>query len=99
MAHGNQPQHAGRRAKLLKTRGEMSMSMTKKMMLGTAIAAATVVAGLAPASAHGRHHQFYGMRGPVVVAPSYLATCDYFHWKWQRTGSRYWRAQYFDCIR
>ena len=74
----------------------MSMSMTKKLAVGAAIAAATAIALVAPASAHGHRHHF-GFRAPIVLAPSYVATCDYFYWKWQRTGSRYWRAQYFAC--
>jgi hypothetical protein len=75
----------------------MSMTKAKKLALGAAVGAAALIAALAPASAHGsRHgHHFYG--APIVVAPSYAATCDYFYWKWQRTGSRYWRARYFDC--
>ena len=57
----------------------MSMSMTRKMVLGAAIAAGSpLVAALAPASAHGRHRHHFGFSAPIVVAPSYVATCDYF---------------------
>ena len=76
----------------------MSMSMTRKMVLGAAVGVAALFAALAPASAHGGHRHHFGYGAPIVVAPSYVATCDYFYWKWQRTGSRYWRSQYFNCI-
>jgi hypothetical protein len=76
----------------------MKLSQSRKLILGAAVAAATVIALVAPASAHGRHRHHFGFRAPIVLAPSYTASCDYYHWKWQRTGSRYWRSQYFACI-
>lgn len=80
----------------------MTISTTKKMVLGAAVGLAGVVAMLAPAAAHGRHHRhhhhhFRHWHAPVFITESY-GSCHYLYRKWRYTGSRYWKFRYFDCI-
>lgn len=77
----------------------MTMSTTRKLVLGAAVGLAGVVAMLAPAAAHGRyhghhHHFFRHWHAPVF---SY-GSCHYLYRKWRYTGSRYCKFRYFDCI-
>jgi hypothetical protein len=79
----------------------MSNSATKKLVLGTMVGAIAVIGALTPAFARSGHHGHHRhiFRAPIVVTPSHLGSCDYYYWKWKRTGSTYWRSQYFSCIR
>lgn len=78
----------------------MSISGTKTMMLGTTIGLVARMAVLTPASARGRHHHHHHFRAwhaPVIVT-SDSGSCGFYYRKWKRTGSAYWRSQYFACI-
>jgi hypothetical protein len=82
----------------------VNISTTKKMVLGTTVGLAALMAMLAPASAHRRHHHhghhhhhFRHWHGPAYVTYGYNS-CDYFYRKWKYTGSGYWKYKYFDCI-
>jgi hypothetical protein len=56
---------------------------------------------------HHHHHHKHDRRrlalsGPDVEIPfadSDSEDCEYYYGKWQRTGSRYWRSEYFACTR
>ena len=77
----------------------------------TAIAlAGAALFGLAgattPAAAHGHHAHYYLRAAPFVyVDPSYdyddqriyTTGCGYEKYMWLDTGSRYWKARYFEC--
>lgn len=83
----------------------MNISTTKKMVLGTTVGLAALMAMLAPASAHRRHHHhghhhhhhFRHWHGPAYVTYGYNS-CDYFYRKWKYTGSGYWKYKYSACI-
>lgn len=80
----------------------MSISVMKKLMLGTTVGLVATMAVLTPASARGRHHHhghhhFRAWHGPVVVTSGY-GGCGYYYWKWKHTGSRYWKSKYVACI-
>jgi hypothetical protein len=55
-----------------------------------------------------KHHRRHGRRffayAPYFYAPyAYGAyayssdDCDYYYWRWQQTGSYYWRDRYYQC--
>ena len=76
----------------------MSMSVTRKLVIGAAAGAIALLGALAPASAKGgHHHHFYRFSQPAFVAPVYTG-CDYYYSRWKNSGSRFWRAKYFACI-
>jgi hypothetical protein len=77
----------------------MSMSVAKKLTLGTAAGVIAMIGALVPAFAKGGHHRhhFRTFRAPIVMATGYIG-CDAYYRKWQRTGSRYWRSKYLACI-
>jgi hypothetical protein len=74
----------------------MSTSVAKKLVLGTAVGAVALLGALAPAMAHGKHRHHFRVWSPPVVT-YYRGGCDYYYWKWQRTGSKFWKYKYYDC--
>ena len=79
-----------------------NMSVTKKLILGGTAGAIAMFGALATASAkgghHHHHHGFFRYGPAVVVTSGYNGSCDYYYWRWKRTGSSYWRSKYFACV-
>lgn len=75
----------------------MSTSVTKKLVLGTAVGAVALMGALAPAMAKGKHHHHHHFRVWSAPVVSYRSSCDYYYWKWQNTGSKFWKYKYLDC--
>jgi hypothetical protein len=77
----------------------MSMHATRKLTLATVAGVVAMMGAMAPALAKGGHHHHRYVRvwtGPAVVTTG--GGCSYYYWKWQNTGSRFWKAKYFNCI-
>lgn len=75
-----------------------------KKTIGSAVAAAVLAsAALAmPANAGGKNHGFDKWRWhkplfPVYSAPVIISDCDTYFFKWRKTGSFFWKKQYFAC--
>lgn len=47
---------------------------------------------------HHRRHRGIGFGGITIDLGSIDSDCRYSYRKWQNTGSRYWRRQYYNCI-
>ncbi len=73
------------------------MSTTKKLLLGTTAGIVALAAAALPASAKGGHRHHRAFYGPVVVTSGPVG-CDYYYWKWKRTGVRIWKSKYFACM-
>ena len=88
----------------------MTKALTALALTGAALLG--LVGAAAPAAAHGHHHaHFYLGAAPYVyvypsygyVSPSYSYVysrsyeCSYEKAMWLDTGSRYWKARYFEC--
>ena len=79
----------------------MALSTAKKLVLGATVGVVTAVAMVAPAAAHRRHHGHHHHHFRYWHGPSYVTSygsCDYYFWRWKNTGSRFWKAKYYDCI-
>ena len=79
----------------------MSRSVARTLVLSTAVGAVAMLGALTPAVAKGKHHHhhfrhYHVWHAPVVVRA--YDSCDVYRWRWKRTGSRFWKAQYFACI-
>jgi hypothetical protein len=85
--------------------------MTLKFKRFTAIAlmALTALGGaVGSAQAGGKHHKFHfknhhfnnfhSGRTVVVIGGGGRYSCDYYYDKWQWTGSKYWKRQYYACV-
>lgn len=47
---------------------------------------------------HNRRNRGLGFGGISIDLGNINSSCRYSYRKWQATGSRYWRRQYYDCI-
>jgi hypothetical protein len=47
---------------------------------------------------YNRRNRGFGFGGISINLGSIDSGCRYSYRKWQNTGSRYWRRQYYDCI-
>ena len=69
--------------------------MTKKMIMGAAVAVLSLGALQVPtADAHGWHKWHHR---PFFYITTQSFGCGEYYWKWQRTGSFFWKKRYFLC--
>lgn len=70
-------------------------TLTSKLALG-AIAALVATGGIVgSAEAHGMgKHRFMGNK---LFVTSY-DSCDYYKYKWFKTGKFFWKMKYFECL-
>lgn len=68
-----------------------------KTLFAAALAALTLAAVSAPASAHGKRHHFldHGPRLHLYIGGG--GGCGYYLDRWEDTGSFYWKRKYFIC--
>lgn len=81
--------------------------MTCRSLTIAALSALTMVAATAaPADAGSRRHGFHGLHfghGYYGHVPRIRINigghrgCGFYYSKWKRTGSWYWRDQFYDC--
>jgi len=68
--------------------------MIRKSLLAAAVALAALAAVQAPALAGGKRIKFHHLHlAPLVLVDD----CNYYWYKWQHTGSFFWKKQYFIC--
>lgn len=83
--------------------------MTKKMIMslimGT-MASAAMLTPAAEAKGKGMHfdkfhdfhlHHFMGWGMPYYLTDQGEG-CGFYHWKWKRTGSVFWKTKYLVCV-
>lgn len=73
------------------------MSTTFKAV-ALAAAGFAMLGGVGAAEAHGIYKQ-HGPRLRIVIGGGgYGYGCGYLYDRWQFTGSRYWKREYFACL-
>jgi hypothetical protein len=79
---------------IMSTNSKGVITVSKKMILGAVAAITAMGAFYIPAAdAHGLR---VGYR-PYIYITTRDGGCDYYYWKWKRTGSFFWKRKFYHC--